>query len=953
MNTKHFAIATIALSLLTLIAFGLPSNSDRVYAQLDGLTHSPISGAPANSPVSLSASNVLTWTTRASMSTVRDGVGAAGANNGKIYAIGGWANGPLASVEEYDPATDTWRMRASMPTARLDHSVAMAGNGKIYAISGDVGGPWPFTANEEYDPTTDIWTVRAGIPTPRYAFGLAAASNGKLYAIGGANNSIYLATVEEYNPATDTWTTRANMPAARGAIGVATASNGKIYAVGGADSSNTIVATVEEYDPATDTWRARASMPTARARLGVVATSNGKLYAIGGHDSSGVALAIVEEYDPATDTWRADANMPTARYFFGIALGNNGKIYAIGGERAPYQRLAIVEEASFLASNTYSASGRVMDISGNPISGVTVSSSSGLSATTNASGYYTITSVITGMYTLTPSKSGYTFSPGRRTGVKVPPSKTELNFTATSYGGPPTPFLDLPFSYGGTSANFLNALQDSSSGRINSWFDHEYPNYRQNGSIYIYNGKHSTNRKCYDKDCTVVGYDGYYYDGHSGIDFRKDPDPKKKDTSILAAATGKVVAINKSCPTTPDADCGGGYGNYVILYNTVGNGNGYFTRYGHLNSITDTLKISDTVISGSELGIMGNSGHSGGTHLHFGVYRDNGNGKWDGESVDKVVDPFGWELNGPADVDPWVKDLQGPASSRLWKYDSATEQSFDGSQGTIITSSLTSLQATIAPNTFTGQAILELSVEPVANASAQLRKAGLSFWLRLLELLGNSGQQSISALQNSNEISLAQSITLTMSYSDTEMAHLDLSQLGLYQWDETLATWLPLSSTVDTSNQVVTATTFQLGAFSLQAPLLCPADSVEPDDNYYLATAIQADGISISKTFDIAQDEDWLQWETITGTTYIFQTSELAPNVDTVIQLYDVDGQTLLASDDNSGGGAASRLKWTAPTAGKYFVSAIRNSASVYGCNATYKFQISQERALYLPLVVR
>lgn len=349
MNIKRLTIA-MGLGLLALV-FIMSLTILYTYA-------GPIAGEVlANSPVSLSASNVLTWTTRASMSAVRTFPGATGANNGKIYVIGGWNSGPLASVEEYDPATDTWRMRASMPTARIDHSVVMANNGKIYAISGDDGNPSAFTANEEYDPTTNTWTVRAGIPTPRYAFGLAAANNGKLYAIGGANYGNWLAIVEEYDPATDTWVTRASMSGARAAFGVATASNGKIYVIGGTVPGHTVVATVEEYDPATDTWRTRTSMPTARVHLRVVAASNGKLYAIGGLDSSlATALAIVEEYDPATDTWQVNTSMPTARYGFGIALGNNGKIYAIGGERASQQHLAIVEEASFLSSQSLTLS---------------------------------------------------------------------------------------------------------------------------------------------------------------------------------------------------------------------------------------------------------------------------------------------------------------------------------------------------------------------------------------------------------------------------------------------------------------------------------------------------------------------------------------------------------------------------------------------------------------------
>ena len=52
------------------------------------------------------------------------------APNGKIYAIGGYnpdesGHGYLATVEEYDPETDTWTARAPMPTPRYGLAAAI------------------------------------------------------------------------------------------------------------------------------------------------------------------------------------------------------------------------------------------------------------------------------------------------------------------------------------------------------------------------------------------------------------------------------------------------------------------------------------------------------------------------------------------------------------------------------------------------------------------------------------------------------------------------------------------------------------------------------------------------------------------------------------------------------------------------------------------------------------
>ena len=58
--------------------------------------------------------------------------------NGKIYAIGGWANSPLSTVEAYDPVTDTWERKADVPTIIHKHATSVV-NGKIYVIGGSNG----------------------------------------------------------------------------------------------------------------------------------------------------------------------------------------------------------------------------------------------------------------------------------------------------------------------------------------------------------------------------------------------------------------------------------------------------------------------------------------------------------------------------------------------------------------------------------------------------------------------------------------------------------------------------------------------------------------------------------------------------------------------------------------------------------------------------------------------
>jgi hypothetical protein len=200
-----------------------------------------------------------------------------------------------------------------MPTARAGLVTGVV-NGKIYAIGGVANAPGPGLATvEEYDPLSDTWTRKTDMPTARHFPGVGVV-DGKILVIGGILNCEYtssLSTVEEYDPATDTWTAKTSMPTARTALSACVV-NGKIYAIGGASnykSTATIFSTVEEYDPVTDSWMSMAEMPTARQSLSTNVV-NGKIYAIGGSTIAFPWLgnAIVEEYDTGLSVTSPDFN---------------------------------------------------------------------------------------------------------------------------------------------------------------------------------------------------------------------------------------------------------------------------------------------------------------------------------------------------------------------------------------------------------------------------------------------------------------------------------------------------------------------------------------------------------------------------------------------------------------------------------------------------------------------
>lgn len=114
-------------------------------------------------------------------------------------------------------------------------------------------------------------------------------------------------------------------------------------------------------------------------------------------------------------------------------------------------------------------------------------------------------------------------------------------------------------------------------------------------------------------------------------------------------------------------------------------------------------------------------------------------------------------------------------------------------------------------------------------------------------------------------------------------------------------------------------------------------DLYEPDDTYDQAALIPTDGTAQTHNFHLAADEDWSAFAATGGVSYTIQTGNLGSNGDTVLHLYDTNGTSELAYDDDGADELfASRLKWVAPATGTYFVRVHHYNASTFGDNTRY-----------------
>lgn len=131
-------------------------------------------------------------------------------------------------------------------------------------------------------------------------------------------------------------------------------------------------------------------------------------------------------------------------------------------------------------------------------------------------------------------------------------------------------------------------------------------------------------------------------------------------------------------------------------------------------------------------------------------------------------------------------------------------------------------------------------------------------------------------------------------------------------------------------------------------------DVYEGDDGAGSAQPI-ALGETQSHNFDKPGDQDWVRFTADEGQTYTLQTSNLGPASDTYLYLYDTDGSTLLAANDDYGGSLSSQIEWEAPTGGTYFAKVSHWNPNAGGCGTSYETSVqlgAPRQYIHLPLVM-
>ncbi|MCE7984074.1 MAG: hypothetical protein DYG89_23110 [Caldilinea sp. CFX5] len=126
-------------------------------------------------------------------------------------------------------------------------------------------------------------------------------------------------------------------------------------------------------------------------------------------------------------------------------------------------------------------------------------------------------------------------------------------------------------------------------------------------------------------------------------------------------------------------------------------------------------------------------------------------------------------------------------------------------------------------------------------------------------------------------------------------------------------------------------------------------DSYEADNTSNEAPVLLLDQVQHHNFTNLA-DEDWVKFTTESGIKYQFATSNLGAAADTYLYLYDTDGTTLLAANDDARPETlAAQFEWTAAKSATHYLLVKHWNPNISGCGTGYDLLVTKACAAPTP----
>ncbi|XP_077977465.1 kelch-like protein 24 [Glandiceps talaboti] len=204
-----------------------------------------------------------------------------------------WLSTLKRSTWMYSTKTDEWKQARSQPGRLLNQYAAAHHKGYVYVIGGNEDKTNVVKATvDRYDPKTDTWSMMSPM---LLAVGTRAIVTWRNYffVFGGWDGHTYTHNVQRYDIDTDEWKFVSRCPI-RDTCGIGVvALDDFIYVLEGGE--------MFRYDPMNDSWRQMQSMNNPRTDFSTV-VCNGRIHVMGGL-YSGQTVMNIEVYKEEMNSW--------------------------------------------------------------------------------------------------------------------------------------------------------------------------------------------------------------------------------------------------------------------------------------------------------------------------------------------------------------------------------------------------------------------------------------------------------------------------------------------------------------------------------------------------------------------------------------------------------------------------------------------------------------------------
>lgn len=469
-------------------------------------------------------------------------------------------------------------------------------------------------------------------------------------------------------------------------------------------------------------------------------------------------------------------------------------------------------------------------------------------------------------------------------------------------------------------------------------------------------------------------------------------------TSTIVASKAGVVMYVKDVSGTGGLGSGySGYSNGVVIRH----GPGEYSWYWHLakNSVPEDVQPGMPIERGAVVGLMGSTGYSSGAHLHYHVSksfvwagcsavtgcparetrvnRAPWNKDTDAVDFEDAPDENAWlRCDGRASCNAnlvssnaldatdgavlyWARSFVGPGWKRNASYAGNVPDWLRGRASSLAMPpgwqahvyeqpDLQGVPLQISTSAITLPfGVNSLSVTPGITRTKRLRNDLPVEWPYLI----GGDDANISAIAIDGQVVAGQPCAWAAQALSPGMHTVSvlmqgggaLPPLRVERWPF-VAPACPLPVMADPGLPPTPAT-------QTCAPL---HEVLEPNDGPASAVTLTL-GLLQTHTTSYAGDADWAVFTATGGLTYTLLTTQLEPDADTVLELYDTTGTTVLRSNDDAFG-YASRIVWSPPSTGTYYARVLAWDPGIAQCGTGYALSLvpgAHIDGVWLPFLVR